>query len=256
MFAELIRIVELLRSPQGCPWDREQTHKTLRRYFLEEAYETLEAIDSGDQKNLEEELGDLLIHVAFNGDIARRNGSFDPASILERAIKKLKRRHPNVFTGGHIGSVEEVEAQWEEIKRKETGRTSILKDYPSALPALAAAASIQERAHKAGLTWDMIHTLTSPSLPEGEGETKGEYEAGELLFSIVFNTWRAGVDPESALRAAVERFKERVHRAEKSINKPLDKVDSVSRQRAWQAAEESIANYSEITHEQGRSDGV
>lgn len=237
-FAELVDVVETLRDPGGCPWDAEQTHRSLRQHILEEVYETLEAIDNDDPSSIEEELGDLLTHVTFHADIGRRAGNFDAASICERVTEKLRRRHPHVFGDGEkLGSSDDVVEQWEALKRRERGRTSIVGSLPSAMPALAYSVSVQKRAKRAGL--DGGFQVKEPLFKrlERESEEEAEQRAGEFLMRIAMEVANAGVDPETALRNAAVGFRDRVLRAESMVDgRALSELDEDERARVWEEA--------------------
>ena len=159
-FQTLIDIVEQLRAPGGCPWDREQTHHSLKRNLVEEAYEVLEAIDKGDPKLLAEELGDLLVQVAFHADIAREAGDFQLSDVLTSINRKLLRRHPHVFGDTSVADAGEVERNWERIKeqeRQEKGeKQSLVDGIPKDLPALSYAQLMQDRVARVGFEWDDI----------------------------------------------------------------------------------------------------
>lgn len=203
---ELVRFAELVRTlRERCPWDAAQTHGSLRRYLLEEAYEVVDAIDSGDVAHLEEELGDLLFQVYFHATIAEQEGEFTLADVARGVHDKLVRRHPHVFGGS--GGPED----WERIKREETGRTSALDGIPSALPALAQAQKAQRRAADVGFDWpgaEGAWAKVSEEIAElraaGPGEVEGEF--GDLLFACVNVARHLGVDAESALRRATAKF--------------------------------------------------
>ena len=214
-FDALMAVVTRLCGPGGCPWDREQTHASLRQHLLEETYETLEAIESGDPAKLAEELGDLLTHIAFHTDIARRNGEFTTQTLFSALIAKLVRRHPHVFGDMKLDTAGEVAGQWETIKKKEGGRDSVVDSIPSGMPALAFAATLQRRASKAGLTWDGEPDFAS--LKDESAEQK-EARAGAYLWAVVQRLHSEGVDPETALRAVALRFRDRVKRAERLAN--------------------------------------
>lgn len=228
-------VVERLRDPGGCPWDREQTHISLRQYLLEETYETLEAIESGDSRKLAEELGDLLTHIAFHADIARRAGDFTEAEMFSAVTAKLVRRHPHVFGGGPgLATSQEVLGQWEVLKRQEGGRDSIADGVPAAMPALAYAAALQRRASTAGLKWDGGSQFRSR---KGESPAAKEARAGAYLWSVVRRLHGEGVDPETALRAASLKFRDRVRQAEKlAKGRPLADVPARERDRLWEQA--------------------
>lgn len=204
--ATVTRIAERLRAPNGCPWDREQTHATLRPHLLEEAYEALAALDSGDPARLRDELGDLLLQIVLHAEIARQEGTFDAGEVARRLNEKLIRRHPHVFAGKEIKGGDLL-AQWESIKREETGddRKSLLSGVPRELPALFAAERMLERAARVKL---------EPPRLELPLDIDDEDFLGDLLFDVVAAARESGFDAESALRAANERFAEHVARAE------------------------------------------
>jgi uncharacterized protein YabN with tetrapyrrole methylase and pyrophosphatase domain len=236
-FEELLAVVKRLRDPGGCPWDREQSHASLRQYLLEETYETLEAIESGEAQKLQEELGDLLTHIAFHADIASRAGEFDAARMLGAVIAKLVRRHPHVFgEGARLESAGQVVEQWEKIKRGEGGRESLVDGVPAAMPALALASALQKRAGKAGIVWE---PADSGSLG-GDGVMEREARAGAHLWAAVQRVMETGVDPETALRSVALRFRERVRRAEALAGgRHLGDLPVAERQRLWVEASES-----------------
>jgi len=218
-FQTLVDIVARLRAPGGCPWDREQTHDSLKRHLLEESYEVIEAIDQGDPGILSEELGDLLVQIAFHADIAREAGDFQLEEVLHKINSKLVRRHPHVFSDGQAKDAREVEQNWEQIKaeeRKEKGENkSPVQGIPADLPALAYAQLMQDRVGKAGFEWDDISGVLD-KLVEEVAEFKAaatpeekEHELGDLLFTIVNLTRWAGAHAEDVLRQANQRFGKR-----------------------------------------------
>jgi uncharacterized protein YabN with tetrapyrrole methylase and pyrophosphatase domain len=210
--AAVSRIADRLRAPDGCPWDREQTHASLRPHLLEEAYETLEALDSGDLERLRDELGDLLFQVAIHAQLAHEEGAFDLADVARRLGEKLVRRHPHVFEGVAIEGGDLL-AQWERIKREERADVperakdgqSVLGGVPKDLPALFAAERLQERAARVRLVPPRIELPVDVDDPEF---------LGELLFDLVGAAREQGFDAEAALRAANERFMRHVARVE------------------------------------------
>ncbi len=213
-FAELIEIMATLRSPEGCPWDREQTHDSLRQYLLEEAYEALEALDNKDDKHLKEELGDLLLQIIFHAQIAEERSAFNLAEIVDGISQKLIRRHPNVFGDVQINSAEEQAVNWEKIKKTE-GKRSTIDGVPKALSALLRAWRIQQKASTVGFDWAEItpvwHKVEEEMAElkeacEGGLSTKIEEEFGDLLFSMVNLSRFLAVNPEDALRGTIEKF--------------------------------------------------
>ena len=244
-FARLVQTVETLRDPGGCPWDAEQTHSSLRPHLLEEVYELLEAIDAGDDKAIEEELGDLMTHLAFHTDMGRHGGNFDARTTADRVVEKLVARHPHVFgDGDRIDDAEAVVDQWEALKRNESGRTSVVKSLPSAMPALAYAASVQRRAVKAGVNWpedDGDKEKKLFGLAGGETEADTERRAGRMLLQVAREVRDAGIDPETALRAASLQFRDRVLRAEVFAGgTPLAELDAAARSAVWERAREAL----------------
>jgi tetrapyrrole methylase family protein/MazG family protein len=220
--AAVTRIVERLRAPDGCPWDREQTHQSLRPHLLEEAYEALEALDSGDLERLRDELGDLLLQIALHAQIAHEEGAFDIGDVARRVGEKLIRRHPHVFGDAAVASSGELLAQWERIKREEReagGRSEdgITSGVPKDLPALFAAERLQERAARVGL---------EPPRIDMPLDIDDSDFLGELLFDLVAAAREKGFDAETALREANERFVRRVARVEERARKEGKALES------------------------------
>jgi MazG family protein len=239
-FAELAATVELLRDPGGCPWDAEQTHESLRPNLLEETYETLEAIDSGDPKSLEEELGDIMIQILFHGDIARREDNFDAASVCDVIREKMIQRHPHVFGDATADSSEEVMDRWESLKREESGgKRSIVASLPSAMPALAYSTSVQRRVMRSGLPWPEKHAMPLAfGSVDGESDEEGELRAGEYLMGVARQVHAAGIDAETALRKAAVSLRDHVLRAEEAAGDDvLAEMDDIERVRIWDRTE-------------------
>ncbi len=233
---DLLAIVRRLRDPGGCPWDREQTHASLRPNLLEESYEALEALDLGDADALAEELGDLLVQITFHADIAERAGEWTLADVVQGTVNKLVRRHPHVFEedGPKLETAEQVSQQWDALKSKEPGRDSITDGLPPGMPALAYAAALQRRAGRAG--------LPAPSGGDGlsvEGDgVEQEAAAGRMLFDAVARVQTSGVDPEVALRAEALRYRDRIKRVEAlaGYDTPLAGVPESERASFWERA--------------------
>jgi tetrapyrrole methylase family protein / MazG family protein len=214
---DLVRVMQRLRGPDGCPWDREQTHQTLGRHLLEEAHETLEAIDSGDPERLRDELGDVLLQVVFHSEMARQEGTFDVDDVAEGIVAKLIRRHPHVFGEVEVDSAAQVLVNWERIKQEEKGEHSPDDDIPATLPALARASKVQRRAAGAGFDWrtrDAALAKVREELEEvvAAPPERAEEELGDLLFAVASLARRLNVDPETSLRKATRRFAERFDR--------------------------------------------
>lgn len=195
---ELVAVMDRLRSPGGCPWDAEQTHLSLLRYLLEECWETVEAVESGDRAHLREELGDLLLQVIFHARIAAEHPSvpFDIDDVATGITTKLTNRHPHVFAGLTVSGPAEVEANWAALKAAEKGRSSAMDGVPMAQPALGLAAKLAERARRAGI---------SPDLDLLEGHP-GADDIGRALFSLAAQAGAAGLDPEAELREMCRSF--------------------------------------------------
>lgn len=238
-FQYLVDTVRRLRDPGGCPWDGEQTHLSLRPNLLEEAYETLEALEGEDGAALEEELGDLLIQIVFHADIARRRGDFDAASVCRKVAEKLIRRHPHVFGDAQkLDTGEDVIDRWERIKREEAGGVrSIVASVPKTLPALAQSAVLQRRAKRAGLRLepdaDPLEDFNTSNAKRSDDDV--EWRAGEFLAAAVRQVQDQGVDPEIALLKVSTALRERVLRAEQHADGvALAELPEDERERIWQ----------------------
>jgi nucleoside triphosphate diphosphatase len=266
-FNELVSIMAQLRSPEGCPWDREQTLSSLRPYLLEETYEALEALDNGDTAALCEELGDLLLEVVFLSRIAEESGSFSVADAIDAIVQKLVRRHPHVFgLDAKLSTPHEVRGKWEEMKASERSHastpTTILSGVPKTLPSLLRAYEYGARAAAVGFDWvrpgdvvDKIEeevrelreavNLTDPGNlghPGNQGNESIEEELGDLLFAVANLSRKLGVEPEAALRRANDKFLARFSEVERRITasgqrmqeKTLDELEAT-----WQDVKQS-----------------
>ncbi|HVI24365.1 MAG TPA: nucleoside triphosphate pyrophosphohydrolase [Myxococcales bacterium] len=221
----LLDIMDKLRDPGGCPWDREQTLRSLTPYLLEEAHEVIEAIEAGDAPHHREELGDLLFQVVFQSRIAREEGKFDFASVCDSIAEKLTRRHPHVFGDVSVSGSREVVKNWERIKadeRKAKGEAprSAIGGVPIGLPALVRAERITEKAAAVGFDWPDVEGVLAKVREElselteamgGARQDEVEHELGDLLFALANLGRFVKVHPEEALRAAVRRFESRFH---------------------------------------------
>ena len=213
---DLRTIVRLLRGPGGCPWDGEQTHQSIRRNFIEEAYEVAEAIDEGSPAHLREELGDVLLQVLFHASIEEDAGRFDLDDVADGICKKLIFRHPHVFGNEHAETVGQVLTSWEELKRKEKGQatyTDTLKSVAKSLPGLWRAEKLQSKAEKAGFEWpdaaaamDKLSEEFEELRTAVEKHSNVEEELGDLLFAAVKIARFHGIDPEEALAGTCEKF--------------------------------------------------
>ncbi len=212
-FIEFVNIVKRLRVE--CPWDKEQTHESLRRCLLEESYEVLEAIDNNDMTELRKELGDLMLQVVFHGIMGEETSSFDLVNVLEAETEKLISRHPHVFGDVKVSDSDEVKTNWEKLKQKE-GRISVLDGVPKELPALFRAFRVQEKAAKVGFDWKDVKPVYDKILEEiselkenieqSTSQEKIEDEFGDVLFSIVNYARFIKINPEDALRKTIEKF--------------------------------------------------
>ena len=247
--ARLRAIVSLLRSPEGCPWDREQTHESLRAGLLEEACETIDAISNADDANLREELGDLLLQVVFHTDLAAERGAFTLEDAARGTCEKLIRRHPHVFGNVDAADTQAVLRQWEQIKREEKGgRASIMDGIPRALPALIRAANIQKKAARVGFDWPdtagvidkFREELAELAVEIDSGDRKAlEHEIGDLLFTAVNMARKLGIEPELALEHANQRFITRFQHMETSAgakNQKLEDLTPEDLESLWAAA--------------------
>jgi tetrapyrrole methylase family protein / MazG family protein len=222
-FDELVRIMSILRAPDGCPWDREQTHMTLRRHMVEEAYEAVAAIESGDDAEIRDELGDLLLQIVFHAQIASEEGRFDIDDVAAAIVEKLERRHPHIFGDAVADTPAEVMTRWDAIKRGEKERESVLDGIAPTLPALTYAEKISRRAVGVGFEWETVDDVWAKVDEEiGElratdhGTPEAEDELGDLLFTIVNVGRKMGIDPEQALRMTCAKFIRRFSSMEKA----------------------------------------
>ncbi len=224
---DLRRIMTILRQPGGCPWDREQTHESIRANFIEEVYEACEAIDRGDPDMLREELGDVLMQIVFHSEMERERGSFDFDGVTDAVCKKLIYRHPHVFGDVVAETPEEVLRNWDELKKKEKGQTGLMDTVnavPRQFPALVRAQKVQKRAAKGGYEFpDVSYVIDKVKEETREVEqvmgsadkARIEDEIGDLLFSVVNLARKLGVDSEEALTFATDKFTRRVTETER-----------------------------------------
>ncbi len=246
-FQELVDILKRLRGADGCPWDREQTFASLRPYLLEETYEILESIDQERYAELQEELGDLLLHIAFQAQIAEELGLFDFAEVLSSINQKLIRRHPHVFGDIKVENARQVEKNWESLKLKEPDKT-VLGGVPKQLPALLRAFRVQEKAAGVGFDWENVQDVLNKvkeeieelqtALAQGQQDKVVE-EFGDLLFALVNlgRFWR--ISPEEALRGTVEKFMRRFNYIEtelKAQGRDIHKSSLQEMDRLWEEA--------------------
>jgi MazG family protein len=238
---DLVRVMARLRGPGGCPWDREQTHRSLVRYLLDETYELIEAIEAGDAEHMAEELGDLLLQVVFHAQMAAEEGSFDIDDVAGWLVEKLVTRHPHVFGDLRVSGASEVVANWEVIKDHEKGRASVLEGVPEALPALAYAAKLLRRAARLGHDARAEAARTPARLERAARAGPGDAEEaiGELLLAVVALAAERGVDAETALRRAARGLRDRLARVERAAReRGLDvrELPAEERARLWERA--------------------
>ena len=247
--ARLRDIVATLRAPGGCPWDREQTHASLRASAIEEVYEMVEAIDAGDDPHFKEELGDLLLQVIMHAQIAGEEGRFDLEGIAAEVGDKLVRRHPHVFGPNKLGDSDAVLKQWDEIKRAEReskgapADASALDGVSQALPALMRAEKVQRRAARVGFDWVKLHAVVEKireEVQEVEHEieagdrVKLEDELGDLLFAVANLTRKAGFDGEILLNQATNKFEKRFRAMEAEAGRGLGGLTLAEMDGLWE----------------------
>lgn len=269
----LLDIMARLRSPEGCPWDRQQTHASLKRYLLEEAYELLDAVDAGDDDALVEELGDVLLQVVFHAQIASETGRFTMADVLDGLVKKLIRRHPHVFGDVKAHDAAAVVRTWEAVKERErthrnanreAGRgsdpqpPSLLDGIPRHLPALMEAEKLQARAARVGFQWDDVagawdkvqeeldelRRASAGEEPAEAARSRVAEELGDVLFALVNVARYLQVDPEDALRAANAKFRRRFQHIEaraRTQGRRLEDMTLAEMDALWDEAKETHA---------------
>ena len=240
-FQKLIDVLESLLAPGGCEWDRKQTHQSLVPYLLEETHEVIEAIEKGDMNSLKEELGDLMLHVLFQAKLAEIEGHFNISDSLKDISEKLIRRHPQVFNDDKSSSDNNL--SWEQAKKKEKKRDSVLDGVPLSLPTLTRARRIQEKASSVGFDWKEINPIWNKvheeisELSEAitlEQKDKIQDEMGDVLFSVVNLARFLDIDPEASLRQTIRKFESRFKKVEKSFENSeqmskasLDQMDKI-----------------------------
>ena len=279
-FAKLVALQERLCAPEGCPWDREQTHASLRKYLIEETYEVLDAMESGDDEDFASELGDLMLQIVFHSVLSEAAGRFTISDVIEAIFTKMVRRHPHVFGDATAATSGAVLKKWEELKAKERaekGRTadkeeaaeSVLAGVPRSLPGVLEAYQLTRRASHIGFDWDSLHGIFDKIEEEkrelaefanGAAETsdhaksdagamsnsvRKEEEVGDLLFATVNVARFLGVDPEIALKKANRKFKERFQWMERAAMRENRRLSDCSREHMealWNDAKKSAKN--------------
>jgi len=246
-FQKLIDVLESLLAPGGCEWDRKQTHQSLVPYLLEETHEVIEAIEKGDINSLKEELGDLMLHVIFQAKLAEIEGHFNISDSLKDISEKLIRRHPQVFNDDK--SSLDNNLSWEQAKKKEKKRDSVLDGVPLSLPTLTRARRIQEKASSVGFDWKEIKPIWSKvheeisELSEAitlEQKDKIQDEMGDVLFSVVNLARFLDIDPEASLRQTIRKFESRFKKVEKSFenSEQMSKASLDQMDKIWNQAKE------------------
>lgn len=250
LFEALLSLMDRLRAEGGCPWDREQTHASLRPYLIEETYEALEALDVGETGHIVEELGDVLFQVVFHCQIAREQGEFTMADVLQAVIQKMTRRHPHVFGNTEVANSGEALRQWEQIKRTEAGAEgtprSALDGVPKSLPSLLRAQRLQVKAGRVGFdwptwrqAWDKVREEVAEmdeALALADGE-RIRHELGDVLFSVVNVARLLNVDAEDCLRQAADKFTRRFNEVEtdmKARGRTVSDASAEELDQAWE----------------------
>lgn len=251
-FDKLVSILERLRSKDGCPWDREQTHASLKKCLLEETYEVLEAIEKEDYDAIIEELGDLLLQVVFHSQIGKEHGEFDILDVISSVSAKMVHRHPHIFGQMDLKSSEEVLIEWDLIKREEKGQdsqTQVLKDIPKILPALTRAQKIQSKAASIGFDWDSSKDVLEKLDEEiaellkahGDRDLEAlEEELGDVFFTLVNLARFLGLESEFVLMKANEKFIKRFAYMEASADRPLEEMSLVEMDKLWNEAKKVL----------------
>lgn len=236
-FVELLEIMEKLRSEDGCPWDKEQTPESILPFFLEEAYELIESVEEKDWQNLQEEIGDILLHAVFQAKMAEEENRFGILDSLETITAKLIRRHPHVFGKIPVDAAKSAKQNWEAVKHKEKGRESRLDGVPETLPSLIRAQRLQEKASYVGFEWDKIEAVWEKvheeilELKEAQSEGTFEHieeEIGDVLFSVVNLSRFLKISSENALRKTNKKFISRFRKVEKELKKRNRSIEDAS----------------------------
>ncbi len=251
---ELIEVIAKLRSPEGCPWDREQTHRSLKPHMLEEAYEAVDAIDSGDMVNLREELGDVLLQVLLHSQIADEEGAFNVEDVAKELKEKLIHRHPHVFGTAQVNSASDVLENWDKLKKEEkTYRKSAMDGISKSQSALMSAQKISKKAVKTGFEWrseeELYECINSEFEEFKEAKNQGDRDAmedefGDILFATVNLARWNKIDAEQALLRANRKFMTRFRKMEELATKPLEEYSFEEFDALWRRAKkEVVTNY-------------
>lgn len=252
---QLIEVIAQLRNPEGgCPWDLAQTPQSLMPYVIEEAYEVVDALRSGDEAAIADELGDLLLQVVLQAQIAKDQQQFDLTTVAQTITAKLIRRHPHVFSDTEVQSIDEVHQNWEKIKATENNAEPKLSDklrkYARSLPPLMAGMKISQKAAKAGFEWDSIDGVWDKFHEElaefqhalaHESKANQQAELGDLLFTVINLARWTGLDPAEALQGTNDRFIQRLVQMENVVDRPLSEYSLEELEQFWQQAKAKLA---------------
>lgn len=249
-FNELVNIIAKLRAPDGCKWDREQTHTSLKQNFIEETYEALDAIDDNDMKHLKEELGDVLLQVVLHAQIAKEEGAFDIDDVAQGISEKLVHRHPHVFGDVKVSSTQEILNNWEKLKKEEKPhRKSIMDGISRSLPALFSAYKISKKAIKVGFEWPNVESLYECFYSEidefkqavkNDDKENMEEEIGDAFFALVNLARWHKINPEIALDKANKKFMKRFRKMEELATKPLEEYSFEEYDKLWKEAKKEL----------------
>ena len=259
-FSDLVDIMKILRSENGCPWDREQTHESLKKYLIEETYEVLEVIDLKDKDRLCEELGDLLLQIIFHAQIAAEDGKFDINDVITGICRKMIQRHTHVFGDAKAENADEVITNWEAIKKKEKGQKSqaeVLRSVPANLPALMRSYKVQQKAAQVGFDWDNIDDVIAKvheEIKELEDVYKSKNveriidEMGDVFFALVNLARFLKVQPELALTGTINKFIKRfeyIEQESEKMGKRLENMKLSEMDELWNKAKVHISEKSD-----------
>jgi len=252
-FERLVEIMARLRGPKGCPWDKEQTYKNINPYMLEEVHEVMESIDQNDMDGLREELGDLLLHIVFHAQMATEDKHFEIFDVIHGICEKLTYRHPHVFGDRKVKDSDDVIQKWEELKKAEKKKRSILGGVPQELPALLKAFRLGEKAGRVGFDWEdadgILEKLQEEVMELKEARESGheadiEHEYGDLLFTLANIGRFFKINPEEALRKSTNRFMSRFKAMEKTIDERNLKLGDLALEEwdtLWEQAKEEMS---------------
>lgn len=251
----LVELITFLRSEAGCPWDKVQTHESLKKCLIEEAYEVIDAIDKGDKKLLEEEIGDLMLQGVFHSILGTETGDFDMISVLNRVSNKMIYRHPHVFSKDTAETIDKALIKWENMKRQEKNRetyANAMFAIPKELPALMKSYKIQKKAAEVGFDWDDVsgafekikeETQELEEIQNSNQEDRLKEEIGDLLFSVVNVSRFLGIDPEGALNFTSQKFVKRFQYMEESADRAGESLENINLERKnklWEEAKQML----------------